>query len=577
MVYMAGDNNLSEDMIRAITELRNRLRAIKPDPSAPPPSTDRNHVNYVIQFDGEHPYVKTRFYKVELENGQLPTPQVVDHRTDDTVEKKLERFIRRAMEESPADNYALILSGHSDAFLERTLLLDENPSGIASLKKIAEVLKKLEDSFPNEKKLDILGFDSCVMNAIEVVYEFKDIVHTCIGSEGSIPNFTWDYKEIGASLINETSASLTKERIIEVIGNSIKKFNRDYAFGGRSIDFSTIELDKQIFPKFSEDINHLYFILLIAFLRLGDLDKKTQILSLSPKLNNLFRIFLQTHWNCQTYLHDQFVDIFDFCERLDNECKAELSQFQIDIKELKLFKDVEKNLNQILKLIEYPFWLILIRFCCLTIKKSKTSLIKKGIFTGPDYQFSNGVSMFFPWSFLSMAMTLKKYIKLNLIKDYRVICITLIIYTVLTARRPSLTQNPIPSINLKFKDFDLTEHLPKEQEIKDFIIECLTKMAPALVKNKRNFGKFSDADILQLFGNSFLRTIFLINLTDEKIESFLFSNPALDAPGSKLDPPRSKGLDNFFYYFGRTNNIFPMLNIEGTFPNGSTNVIDETR
>lgn len=576
MVYMAGDNNLSEDMIRAITELRGRIRSMGGDVQKP--EENKNQVNFVIQFDGEHPYVKSRYYKVELKNGGIPRPLPIDDKDDDTGAKKLEAFIRKAINDSPAKNYALILSGHSDAFLERTLLLDENPSGILTLKEIAKVLDKVKSLFRN-KKLDIIGFDSCVMHSVEVVYEFKDVAQTCIGSEGSIPNFTWDYKEIGAALINEEACKLTKDRVIEIMRESIKKFNAEYAFGGRSIDFSTIEL-KGI-SNFSEELHELYVVLLLAILRLGNLDSKTKELAVSPRLKKLFKILLEAHWNCQTYLHDQFVDIFDFCKRLDNECKDELSEIRISLEDPDLFEDDETRRNSILKIIEFPFWLLLIRYCCLTIKNSQTNIIKDGIFTGSEYQFSNGISMYFPWSFLSLFMTEKKYLRLNLIKKYPAMWITQFLHTVLTARFPAFTENPIPSINLKYDtpngEIDISTSLPDEASITAFIANYLKEFGKLLSKHDREFERITEAEIFQLFSASSFSKNFGINIDTESIEKYLLFNTKLDPPRSKLDPPRSKGLDSFFYYFGRTNNIFPKLNIEGTFPNGSTTEIDEAR
>ena len=38
------------------------------------------------------------------------------------------------------------------------------------------------------KKLDVLGFDSCVMGMLEVGYQFNNVAKTLIASEGSVPS-----------------------------------------------------------------------------------------------------------------------------------------------------------------------------------------------------------------------------------------------------------------------------------------------------------------------------------------------------------------------------------------------------
>lgn len=567
MIYMSGDNNLSEDMIRGIVELKARIKEIG-DIQFPTGSSTKNKVGFVVQFDGEHPYVKTRFYNLtytDLErfpdssrpddidepSGNVPTSNQGE------VEKDLETFIRKAIAESPADNYALILSGHSDAFLGRTLLLDENPSGVATLQGIAKVLDNVKGLFPNGNKLDILGFDGCVMNTLEVLYQFKDVVHTAIGSQGSIPNFTWDYKEIGQKLIMETATTLTKDKVIEIVRDSIKKYNRDFAFGGRSVDFSAVEL-KEI-ETFSRQINFFAFVLLLAIRNLGTFNTTTNELSLSPALKNLFEILLQSHWNSQTFLHDQFVDIFDFCNRLNEECREAINQTGISLSDL-----IREN-----KKFQFLFWLLFIRYCCLEIKKSQTKLVNSGIFTGADYQFSGGISMFFPWSFLCLFMTTENYSKLSFFLQYPAVWLLLMFHTVLTAR-------PEQKLKLKFmssKDISV-DILNVFSNIENEVIQPFYERIIVVVSTHiGNLTNITDAEILTLFNNSF--GLLGFNLNSQTVTDFLNFNPLLDPPRSKLDPPRSKGLDNFFYYFGRTNNIFPKLNIEGTFPNGTQNDIEE--
>ncbi len=119
------------------------------------------------------------------------------------------------------------------------MLLDQDTSGVATLQGIKQVIK---DKFP--RKLDFIGFDGCVMNSLEVIYEFKDVVKTWIGSQGSIPNYTWDYGRIAEQLMDYNAERLDENKIIDAITTAVEDYNCPYAFGGRSVDVNALDLTK---------------------------------------------------------------------------------------------------------------------------------------------------------------------------------------------------------------------------------------------------------------------------------------------------------------------------------------------
>ena len=70
------------------------------------------------------------------------------------------------------------------------------------------------------------------------MHEFKDCTHYWIGSQGSIPNYSWNYLGIAEDLVKMKKTDLTDNKVISVILNRIKEYNDTYAFEGRSIDVS---------------------------------------------------------------------------------------------------------------------------------------------------------------------------------------------------------------------------------------------------------------------------------------------------------------------------------------------------
>jgi hypothetical protein len=108
------------------------------------------------------------------------------------------------------------------------------------------------------------------------------------------------------------------------------------------------------------------------------------------------RVILSVHWKCQSYMYDQNVDLGDFCELLDRECglvAEDLGQGD----DLKVLGKVQKECRNVLKHLQ-------------------EAVILSG-FSGGGYQYSNGVSVFFPWSREGYEVSRKNYESLWFAKE----------------------------------------------------------------------------------------------------------------------------------------------------------------
>src|SRR5687767_4608238 len=108
------------------------------------------------------------------------------------------------------------------------------------------------------------------------------------------------------------------------------------------------------------------------------------------------RVILQVHWKCQSYMYDQSVDRGDFLELLDRECG-------LVIEELGEGDDLE----------------ILVRVqsaCQAVLQELRKAVIQSG-FSGGGYQYSNGLSIFFPWSREGYEVSKKNYESLWFAKE----------------------------------------------------------------------------------------------------------------------------------------------------------------
>lgn len=289
MIFLAGNNNLSDDMITAINDIKAGVSSINDD------------IAFLAQYDCQHPTVPIhRFDFLQSLSEELIHDDFI------SIGHSVYEFVNWCVEKQPAKRYALILSGHGDGFQGKTLLLDESPHRVLTLPELRETLDDIKTFLLGNRKIDILGFDGCVMNTLEGVYEMRDLADVWVGSQGSIPNAGWTYEKIVTDLaiLNKNQLKNTKE-VAKVFVNSFVEHNKNYSFGGRSVDISACNLSEV--DNIAQNVNEL---------------SKTLISSLNESQNNnlvkqtVERMLLSSHWKSQTFMNDQTIDIRDFCENL---------------------------------------------------------------------------------------------------------------------------------------------------------------------------------------------------------------------------------------------------------------------
>jgi hypothetical protein len=421
MIYMAGDNNLAVDMAYAMEQIKGVAASGADSP------------NLFVYYDGNSPAIPTlycdfsepgkaryvRSYKVpnktyhvpKKENENAANPRSILNFVDWCVNKvEVENngeitFGRRAQK------YALIFSGHSLGFQDIGLFKDETSGrsmkmtdfydmlqGMVSNKKnlqeLAEANNWLDDDqkVENEllgQKLDLLGFDSCVMGMLEVGYQFNLVAKTMIASEGSVPSAGWTYAKILGSLGREQCRNLDTRSVAEMFVKEFIHSQDSYTVGGVSVDMAAWDLGR--FDNLADAFDELAEALIECFK-----DPKSRI------YRQMERAILHVHWKCQSYMYDQNVDLGDFCELLDRECGLiadELGGAIGNGGDTEALGRVQKECRRVLKELQKAVIL--------------------GGYSGGSYQYSNGVSVFFPWSRDAYEVSRKNYETLWFAKDVK--------------------------------------------------------------------------------------------------------------------------------------------------------------
>jgi hypothetical protein len=236
IVYLAGDNNLSDAGERDLGEMREVG------------STEQ--VNVVVEFDRIGSDHETRRYLIQRDG--------IDERVESQGEtdcgdpKVLLKFIKWAAEEYPAERYALILWNHGGgwepaevdriakamgtldytkaegterkssslgrAFFrttwkkimslqtvqERAICSDDGSGHSLDTIELGKVLEQTVETLG--QPLDLLGMDACLMSNLEVAYQARPFVRYIVASEENEPNNGWPYDRVLRYLVEHPDA-----------------------------------------------------------------------------------------------------------------------------------------------------------------------------------------------------------------------------------------------------------------------------------------------------------------------------------------------------------------------------------
>lgn len=379
MVYMAGNNNLSEDMVTTLQSLK--------------VVGDKNDckINILARFNSSYPPVPTGYYEFSARNADktLFECKLKDEQVYEQSHGSISDFVSWAKKNYAAKQYILILSGHGDGFQGKTLLYDNVPFGSNTPGKLREELEKCTRSLGEQ--FAVLGFDSCAMNMLELCYEFKDSAKYLISSQGLVPMSGYSYERPLEWLLENNNTALDVE-IACKFATEFAKTNYNYSLGGRSVEISVCKLDETVRLKHATDSLARDFL---SILKTEEYSEDT-----TEFVQDQFRtLILAAHWKAQTYFYEQNVDLADFCNLLRRSCDqlrkniTEISgEFSKNTKRMALLESLDRVITK-----------------CEVVESACAELVVKNSFVGPEYQFSRGVSVFFPWSYLALSVCQNQY------------------------------------------------------------------------------------------------------------------------------------------------------------------------
>lgn len=364
MLYLAGDNKLTEEMVLALQDLVGH------------PMTESK---IVAQLDPSGVGLETQRYVFP---GPPGAKTLDDHRdtTFDPVEvdtgsvESLTDFVNWALSYAPIEKkmrFMLVLSGHGGGHSADFLMKDENAQNALSIPELREALTRslpmLQARTSLDRKFDILGFDACFMSMGEVALEVRDYATILVGAEGMEPEFGWPYRRILAKSMGSGQHPTADELACDIVGEYVTHFSDYDRAAGKSTDLSAIRL---------ENLQPLVdaFTYLVADLQ-GLTDKEHEQLVLA-------------HWYAQTYKFDQYVDLRDLCTQIPDKIPRLAARCKAVGDALDPSGDAELSKPTGDKALD------------AANAKKRSCVLKTGC-SGFAYQHSYGLSIYFPWAYVS--------------------------------------------------------------------------------------------------------------------------------------------------------------------------------
>jgi hypothetical protein len=418
MVYLAGDNNLTTECMFALTEMRKVAR--------------NKDVHIIAQFDPSDPYLPAHRYQINLDSDSLycdiidraryhkkrkevyfenesrkatslaelrrsaakkaekakldkaclteaKADTVITDDTDTGSPITLYNFISFCMEKYPAKRYMVVLSGHAGGTERDYLLKDESSKGSLTFNEMKNVFKRiLKDR--KGRPIDIIGMDNCLMSMGEICYELRDAAEIVVGCESFSPTSGWPYRQILERVCKDFGCAELPDRrsvTVEIARAIVEEYVNYYAtywVAGLSVTQSALDVRKV--RNLRAEVDQLAEAMEVELV--AEATNNAEPRNGRPS-SSFEDALLLAHWEAQSYNGEQFVDLFDFCDCLG--------------KRLDPSSTIAKLCNRMKEFIKNEF---VLRSC----------------YCGAIYQYSYGVSLYFPWSRIAPS-----YWNLDFVKD----------------------------------------------------------------------------------------------------------------------------------------------------------------
>jgi len=370
MVFFAGDPLLSPSMTA-------QLKALKD-------AGFQDNTTVLVHYDPNERGIKTTTFEINRERkaqiqvkGEKGTrigdgkDPFVRNLLEDSIEgvtksadaaQALRSFLINGLKYHRANHYVVFLVGHGVIVGNDFFLPDRRPESGITLKQLGEILNEFQHGaklFDGE--VELIGLHSCSMSGIEVAYELTGAAKYMLATEG--PSFvsSWPYRQLLKKMLNDIDLAKKKGDSVNIddLVTSIQQLSlhnsTDFMFSGLSADVCLCSLDPQKIKKLNTPIRNL-----------------TKALKEGLKHRRGLELITLAHLQSQSYFQELYTDLYDFSLCLERQCdKAD---------------PVQQAMAEACRVLKEE------------LEESPDHVIVQSDFFGPLFQYSHGLSIFFPWA-----------------------------------------------------------------------------------------------------------------------------------------------------------------------------------
>jgi len=301
----------------------------------------------------------------ESDPSEEPSPQA-----------SLRGFLRFCADKYPARHYMLFMLGHGVVVGNDIFMLDEHASrNSLTLIELGQILAEFKHSIELEDQaFELVSFHSCSVSSIEVAYELQGTAKYMLASQGPAFVGSWPYRQILVRIFNALAGktAIDMRDLMYQIHRSCMLNSADYLLAGYSFQLTLCDLDK--IKEFKEEIDELARTL-------------TAGLKTEPANELSIDSILLSHWKSQSFFNEMYTDLYDFCFCLSNK----IQEFEAGGKTSTELTAIQTACGKVMDLLmkENP----------KQDSQSKTQqIIIASDSLGPAFQYSRGLSVYFPWS-----------------------------------------------------------------------------------------------------------------------------------------------------------------------------------
>lgn len=301
----------------------------------------------------------------------------------------LDTFLNFCCEKYPAHRYMLFILGHGVVVGNDIFLYDEHAEkNSISLREMGDVLNLFKDKIEEQEPkgvFDLLSFNSCSVSSLEVAYELKNTANYMLASQGPTFVGSWPYREILMRVFKNPAIEdkAVKDLLLDIFDSCLLN-SSDFLLAGYSYQMTMCNLTTISGVK--ESMENLAKALVEG---LKTKDEGASVAEAEKDASHVIaELIVYGHWKSQSFFQEMYTDVVDFCN-----CISKRS-FQIDDPEVPGLSEKLQAIRDACKLITET----LAKPAAGEERLDGERIVVAADFVGPAYQYSNGLSVYFPWT-----------------------------------------------------------------------------------------------------------------------------------------------------------------------------------